>query len=231
MIIGGTVNWYRDHLSFELIDKFVENTEKQVAQSILDYEQNRRTVPVAFDAEEDEEYMDFVETHDGLDSGTWDLRTVFKEFFPNLQRGSAFLTVLGYFEHELDDLCVLFQSEKGFKISYRDLKADGIDRSTSYLDKVAGLNLQKEKSSEWNRMKGLQGVRNAVAHRDGRLNADDKNVREVLAKLGPMASVNGSDQIMLNEGFLKNVTEACKDYFRFIDRSIQAKELSQKKGI
>lgn len=223
MIIGGTVNWYRDHVNFELIDKFVENTEKQVAQSILEYEEKKRTIQVVYDAGEDGEYMDLVETHDGLESETWDLSTIFKEYLPTLHRGSAFLTVFGYFEHELDKLCLLFQSEKGFKISYRDLNRDGIDRSTSYLDKVAGLNLQKEKSPEWNRIKGLQGVRNAIAHRDGRLNADDKNVREVLAKLSPWASVDAQDQIILNEGFLANVTDACKSYFRFIDKSIQVK--------
>ncbi len=227
MIVGGTVNWYRDHVSFELIDKFVENTEKQVAQSILEYEEKKRTIQVVYDAGEDGEYMDLVETHDGLESGTWDLSTIFKEYLPTLHRGSAFLTVFGYFEHELDKLCLLFQSEKGFKISYRDLNRDGIDRSTSYLDKVAGLNLQKEKSPEWNRIKGLQGVRNAIAHRDGRLNTDDRNVREVLAKLSPWASVDARDQIILNEGFLANVTEACKSYFRFIDKSIQVKDSSQ----
>jgi hypothetical protein len=53
MIIGGTTNWYRDHLNFELIDKFVENTEKQVAQSILEYEEKKQTVQVVYDAGED----------------------------------------------------------------------------------------------------------------------------------------------------------------------------------
>ena len=219
MIIGGTANWYRDHLNFELIDKFVENTEKQVAQSILDYEEKKQIIKVVG---EDERYMDLVETHDGLEGGTWDLNVVFREYFPNLQRGSAFLTVLGYFEHELDKLCELFQAEKGFGISYRDLREDGIDRSTSYLNKVAGLNLHN-KIPEFTRLKNLKGARNAFAHRDAELNIGDKDTPQVLAKLSPLASVNAGRQIILNKGFLSYVTEACKSYAVVIDRLIQAK--------
>ena len=109
MIIGQSVlSWYQNEISLsaELIDSFVKGVEKQAAESIVKYEEEKETHVLEDVAGENEEkYVRAVETHRGLDNETWDLKTIFKEYFPSLQRRSAFLTVWGYFEHELDELC------------------------------------------------------------------------------------------------------------------------------
>jgi hypothetical protein len=46
---------------------------------------------------------------------------------------------------------------------------------TNYLEKVAGLNVQK-RSPEWNEIKKLQVVRNAAVHRDGRLKKEHHSI-------------------------------------------------------
>src|ERR1039457_2740122 len=119
------LNWYRYDVSFsvELITSFVQGIERQAAESILNYRNTKRS--------EDE--------HRGLDEGSWDLKEIFEEYFPSLQRRSALLTVWGFLEHELDKLCLLHQSERCFKLTFRNLGGQGIDRSTDYLEKVAGL--------------------------------------------------------------------------------------------
>jgi hypothetical protein len=226
MLLGGVRNWYRHDVSgsAELIDSFVNGVEKQVAESISRYEEGKKTELVEYDAGEDVKHSALIETHEGLESETWDLNAIFREYFPNLQRRSAFLTIYDYFENELDKLCLLYQSERGFRLSLRDLNEKGIDRSTSYLEKVAGLNLNKT-SPEWNQVKALQKVRNIIVHRDGRLNAgEDKDIRSIITKLSQFASLSDEDEITLKHGFLSHVTNACKRYFKLIDQSIQASE-------
>jgi hypothetical protein len=145
------LNWYQydASLSIDLIVSFVNGIEKQAVESIANYT-NARSIT----------------GHEGLDNQTWDLDNIFGEYFPSLQRRSAFLTVWSFLEHQLDQLCLFFQSEKGFALSFMDLSGKGIDRSTSYLEKVAGLKDLKT-SHEWDVLKTLQRIRNVIAHDDG----------------------------------------------------------------
>jgi len=233
MIIEKSVlSWYQNEISLsaELIDSFVKGVEKQAAESIVKYEEEKETHVLEDVAGEGEEkYARAVETHRGLDNETWDLETIFKEYFPSLQRRSAFLTVWGYFEHELDELCSLYKSEKGFGLDLSDLKRDGIDRSTSYLQKVAGLKVHKE-SQEWNCIKKIQKVRNIVAHRDGRLqDREGKPIKEVINYINDMQSLSGNGEIKLKEGFLAYVVDTFRAYFRLISESITANEESLNK--
>lgn len=132
------------------------------------------------------------------------------------------MTIFGYFEHQLDKLCLLYRSEKKYKIALTDLKDLGIDRSTSYLEKVAGIDTHKT-SPEWRRIKNIQKVRNVVAHRDARLlKSGDEAVREIVK--GEKALSLSGDEIVLEAGFLAQVTAAYKAYFALIDKSIQATE-------
>lgn len=106
------LNWHKYDVSFsiELIESFIEGVEVQVDDSIKRYDQQKETLLVEQVSEEN--YARVVEIHQGLDDESWDLKSIFYEYFPTLQRRSALLTVCGYFEHELDKLCMLYQSEK-----------------------------------------------------------------------------------------------------------------------
>src|SRR5436305_175799 len=102
MIIHITVsNWHQNELSIsaELIDSFVKSVENQAAESIVRCEREKKSHIEVLG--EDEMFVRVVETHEGLENETWDLETIFREYFPSLQRRSALLTVWGYFEHEL----------------------------------------------------------------------------------------------------------------------------------
>jgi hypothetical protein len=228
MIIGITVRtWHQNEvtLSAELIDSFVKGVERQAAESAIRYEAEKEShILEDVGSEGEENYVRAVEAHRGLDSETWDLAGIFTEYFPSLQRRSALLTVWGYFEHELDKLCALYEAEKGFRLDLSDLNGRGIDRSTAYLEKVVGLNVHKT-SQEWNRIKKIQKVRNIVAHQDGRL-ADRSGVPEqaVLSYIDEMESLGRNGEVTIKEGFLASVVDTFKSYFKLIGDSIAANE-------
>ena len=225
MILQITVrNWHQNELtlSAELIDSFVKGVEQQATESILRYEREKKThVEVAGG---DEMYARIVETHGGLESETWDLDEIFEEYFPGLQRRSALLTVWGYFEHELDKLCALYKAEKNFALDLSDLNGKGIDRATTYLEKVAGLDMHKG-SQEWQLLRKIQQLRNIVAHQDGKLQDRSGNpIKPVVAFINETDSLAGNGEVTINAGFLGIVVEAFKAYFALIAASIAAKE-------
>ena len=201
------LNWYQydASLSIDLMVSFVSAIEKQAVESISSYKNSRS-----------------VAEHRGLDYDSWDLDSIFGEYFPSLQRRSAFLTVWSFLEHQLDQLCLFYQSEKGFGLSFMDSSGKGIDRSTSYLEKVAGLEGLKA-SQEWNRIKMVQRIRNVIAHNDGRLrDHQGKSKNEIVADMKKLGFLHGEDEIIVAEGFLSEVVDMCDKYFRLIENSIYA---------
>jgi len=169
----------------------------------------------------EEEYARVVEVHQGLDDETWDLEGIFGEYFPSLQRRSALLTIWGYFEHELDKLCLLFQSEKSFKLSLSDLSGKGVDRSTTYLEKVAGIDACKT-SKEWNHIKKIQLIRNLIVHKDGKLKDHQGNpIKAAIDYIKQMDSLEGEAEVILKEGFLNHTVATFKEYFSLFGESIE----------
>jgi len=199
------LNWYQYEasLSIDLMVSFVSAVEKQATESIAAYKHSRS-----------------VDAHGGLDHDTWDLDSIFGEYFPSLQRRSAFLTVWSFLEHQLDQLCLFYQSERNFSLSFTDLSGKGIDRSTSYLEKVAQLQGLKA-SQEWNVLKTLQRIRNVIAHDDGKvrdhLGKREDVIRVDMKKIG---FLSGDDEIVVAEGFLSKVVDGCTHYFKLVDKTI-----------
>ena len=203
------LNWYQYEasLSIDLMVTFASAIERQATESIADYRKSRSAAG-----------------HGGLDDESWDLDGIFEEYFPSLQRRSAFLTVWSFLEHQLDQLCLFFQSEKDFALSFTDLGGKGIDRSTSYLEKVAGLKDLKA-SQEWDRLKTLQRIRNVIAHDDGKLRDHlGKPKNGILADMKKIGLLGGDEEIVVGEGFLTKVVDACDHYFMLIEKAIYASQ-------
>jgi hypothetical protein len=217
LVLGAVRNWYRQDVSIsaELMDVFVEGVEKQAVESILNYEKTK-------ESHVNEGQLVYV--NQGLDSDSWDLAALFEEYFPSLQRRSALLTVCSYFEHELDQLCLLYQSEKSFRLALSDLHGSGIDRAASYLEKVAGLNLHKA-SPVWSNIKNIQTIRNCIVHRGGRLLDREGNPEKKTASaIRQMNHLSGDGEIVVEAGFLSYVVGTYKKYFKLISESINAHE-------
>ena len=63
---------------------------------------------------------------------------------------------------------MLYKSEKSFELGFSDLYGDRIDRSTKYLEKVAGLNVHRD-SQQWHEIDKIREIRNKIAHQDAKL--------------------------------------------------------------
>jgi hypothetical protein len=127
-------------------------------------------------------------------------------------------------ERELDDLCSLYKSEKEFWLSLFDLSDKGIDRSTKYLEKVAGLEGLKA-SQEWAQLKAIQKIRNTLAHEDGQLlDRDGKPKNDVLKAMTNLGNLRGEHELIIEHGFLVAVVNVCEAYFKRINTAIEAHE-------
>ncbi|HEY5029289.1 MAG TPA: hypothetical protein VIK39_12835 [Candidatus Angelobacter sp.] len=203
------LNWYQYDASFsiDLMISFVDGIEKQAAYSIANYRTKQSE-----------------DGHQGLDDSSWDLENIFGEYFPSLQRRSAFLTVWSYLEHQLDQLCLFYQSERKLRLSFTDLSGKGIDRSTDYLEKVAGLHGLKA-SGEWNALKTLQRIRNVITHDDSRLRDHGGEPKKgIISDMKKVGFLTGDEEIAVAEGFLSQVVHTCNDYFKLIEKAIYAEQ-------
>jgi hypothetical protein len=220
------LNWHQHDVSFSsvLMESFVNGVEKQAEESITNYEKRKQIEVVENHPEEN--YARVV--HQGLDDETYHLPTVFLEYFPSLQRRSALLTVCSYFENELDKLCRLYQSEKGFAVTVGE-RDNGIHRSTTYLHKVAGLDVHRG-SEEWQEIKKIQEIRNAIIHRGGKVpdkdSARDGTDKAIVAFMNKTESLSRDDdgEIIVGKGFLSHVIHTYATYFKLIGDSINVRE-------
>ncbi|MBW2035450.1 MAG: hypothetical protein JRI94_18075 [Deltaproteobacteria bacterium] len=129
-------------------------------------------------------------------------------------------SLCGYFEHELDKLCILYRSEKSFKLAFTDLSGKGIDRSANYLEKVAGIDTHKT-SKEWNEIKKIQKIRNVIVHQDGRLYDYQENpIKAAIDYVNEMDSLEGEKEVIIRKGFLSHVVGIYKNYFMMLGDSI-----------
>jgi len=215
-------NWYKYNVQFsiELLKAFVENIENQVSISITEYENKKETIVIDKTPNEIGSHIIY-DVYNGLDSQTWQLDSVYKDYFPNLQRRSAFLSLYGFFEFELEKLCILFKETKALTIELDDLRDRGIDRSLSYLTKVVNLEIDMA-SNKWEKVKSIQKIRNLYVHNDGKLIDNKGNRKEKENKITTNNEfLKGDNEILISNGYLNYVLESFNDFFKLINDSIQ----------
>lgn len=189
--------WYEYDVrgSVELLEAFIASVERQIDENIENY--NNNSEEVIYEGNYPDEPPQFITYHEGLDDRTWDLKSVFLEYFPNLQRRSALITLYSFFECELNRLCDIYQATEKYTVSYRDLNGSGIVRARTYLCKVVGFDHQSS-NNEWNNVTKIQSLRNLLVHSDG-----------ALPKGGPMrdyvvgsAFLDGEKEVLIQKGYL-----------------------------
>jgi hypothetical protein len=217
------LNWYPSEVtgSVELLAVYVADIEGQVCKGITDYQ--LRAAKVFVEPRFDEEPGRVVTVHKDLDDDTWDLTTIFEEYFPSLQRRSALVTLFSFFEHELDALCKRIKSQDGCELSLADIAGKGIFRSTTYLTKVAGVT-DTRNSPEWHEVKNIQLVRNLIVHADGKLPPPpDARSASTAAYIEKSPHLRGTSEVELMAGYLDHVLRTCDAYFRVLHAGIEHK--------
>ncbi len=169
-LMGIHVRTWHSEIEFEMIllRTYIERVECQIAESIDDYHSKKKTSTIHVDP--DEGWADTVTEYSGVNDSTYDLDSIFEEYFPDLQRGSALMTLFSFFEHQLNDLCKRFSNEGKVAVKFEDFPPmdRGIVRSTKYLKDEVGLSKIRG-SLAWEEIKNIQSVRNTITHTGGGL--------------------------------------------------------------
>ncbi|MBB4081119.1 hypothetical protein GGR28_003766 [Lewinella aquimaris] len=215
-------NWYRYDLAYsiQLLEIFISNSEEQIKSSIQEYMNTKRQSKIdkldqAINIEDEVRHKELSNKH-------WELESLFNEYFPNLQRRSAFLSLYGFFEHELDKLCALFKKTYDYKVELMDIRDLGIERSIKYLTIVADLPVDKG-DDRWGKIKSIQKIRNLIVHNDGKLIDLCGNPRNTERKIvAEDELLSGEDQVFLHVGYLTYVLETFDELFKYIDGLIQS---------
>jgi uncharacterized protein YutE (UPF0331/DUF86 family) len=140
--------------------------------------------------------------------------------FPNTLRRSAFLSLMSFFENSLNKLCEVYEERLDIKLNFTDMNERGIDRAKLYLEKVIQLDFPN--SSDWEKIKKLQEIRNIIVHRYSEISNDDKKILSLKKfphlKLYPLTS---KSIIQLDGLFLENVIDIFKAFYKELLKSVK----------
>lgn len=220
--------WYDFYAKpeLQLLTSYIKAIESQIAAGIAHYEGNRKSELVVLS--EEEGIAEEIEHYAGLESMSWNLDDVFKGYFPNLQRKSAFITLYAFLEHEVEQLSYRLRLESKLTVEPGDLAGQGVFRSLSYMEKVIVLNI--DKSMAWNKVKGLNKLRNLIVHNDGKLAAlENERLSDikVLKQLRPHVEFL-DDGISIKPTFLPHTLKLFDELFQYLDEAIGIKYKSRR---
>lgn len=122
---------------------------------------------------------------------------------PRIFRSPFLVSLYAVYESAVTEIAKLMQEKRGIAISIKDLKGDFPDRANKYYNHVITFPLCTIKL-EWDRIKMLSDLRNAIAHANGRIEMLKPVTKKKITnwekqKIG-ISSINGF--IVIGEGFL-----------------------------
>lgn len=131
---------YTFNVTYRLMSAFISNTEEAVDLSISTYKATGPHIDRIEICPEEGIYQ-HIEHYHGLDEHVGDiiLDDVFENYFPNLQRRSAFLTLIATYEHELERFCDFYARKHQTPVKLNDLKGKGLERTHLFMKKLIGL--------------------------------------------------------------------------------------------
>jgi hypothetical protein len=143
--------------------------------------------------------------------------------FPNTLRRSTFISLWSYFENSLNVLCEVYEFHLSLNVNYNEMRGKGIDRSKLYLRKIIGLEFPA--SSNWDKIRKLQRIRNNIVHSYSELRNDDAQLLSDLAtfsyiKLYPLTL---KSIIEIEELFLESIIDVFESFYVELLESIKKK--------
>ena len=207
-----------------MLRSFCAEIEAGIEQNIETYKQTDKYVDTGIEPDpEDHTYAIFSgeEHYQGLSScDVFNLDDIFTSYFPNMHRRSAFLTIFGVFEHELEKYCRSYGKYNKTPIKLNDLKGSGFERANRYIKKMVGVG-----SAQAAQIKLIQVLRNACAHQDGRIYDNEGNKIEPIARLindfSDSLAEDDAGSIVIKPPFLESVLEIFHKYFADINQFIK----------
>lgn len=213
--------------TYNLMRSFITQTEETIQASIDKFKsEGPEEYEIEIDASEN--IYQYTEIYMGLDGHSVELGDIFTSYFPSLQRRSAFLTLFGTYEHEIEKLCFNYAKKHDTNVNLSDIKGSGLERSHLFIKKVIGLN----ESASFSTLRKVIKLRNACAHNDARYiqsNGQEMiQLRELMSVQNDCFSKDGQ-QVLFHHGALLFVLECFGAYIKEIEGILKdtRKELFQ----
>ena len=214
--------WFPLELPFatELLKAYIQDIENQVERGIADFREGNGTTVVGVSDEEDDAT---VAVHKGIHSGMWNLKSVFEDHFPSLQRRSALITLFSFMEAELDRLCDRIRAFENYAVSLNDITDKGIVRATTYLIKVVGLQNIRSGSC-WSEIKNIQVIRNLIVHSDARIPEAEGSARaKILTYVQSNNFLEATEVLSIKLGYLSHTLITFQAFFAEIHAQLKRK--------
>lgn len=223
------LDWFQDEASetLDIFKYFISNNEEFIERNIVDFNKQKEVHVL----EVDEEVVDIYETYNGFSDQLWSLTDVFTSFLPQTQRKSLLISLYSYLEYSLNQLCKLYDNNENnyvlhtLKIHKNDRRSV-IEKSVDYLKKEISLPIDKS-SQIWKHIEDFRRIRNIIVHNNGCLKDSSGNDHKDASKIRLIIKremyLNGVDNIFLLNGYLIEMIDRIKSFFRHINELIQSK--------
>ena len=194
----------------EHIDTFISKEKKKEEIKCNDMFQN-------ITSEEKEKYLNYSDIYSSLTESIdkWDI-------FIQIIRESIFIKAFSQFEYSLDMFCKENRNRTQTILMLKDISEKGIDRSTTYLKKVIGLDFpaKGEFNEVWKNINKYKSIRNKIVHNDGLLRPDDKETEELKIFFDKIKcfSLDKTNHIKIHRSFIYQVTGD----FKFILNNLES---------
>lgn len=166
---------YQAQIDFCIMQRHCDVTQKGLKADLDDLELTMDNDLAGLNEYEQDAYFGNINDH-------W-IETA--ETLPRLQWYAQLLIAFGYFEKLLNDVCANLQIERRISLSLKDLHGQGISRARNYLVKVALID-RPFAGQEWQKIKLIAELRNAVAHRDGYVDYEPNNEKSTYSHLSTL---------------------------------------------
>lgn len=125
--------------------------------------------------------------------------------------GSVVAALWAIYEAGVSQLAAYIATSKGIDLPLSALRGSFLDRAQKYFSHVLRFDLHPV-TTDWSRLKGLQVIRNVVAHGNGRLASINNDARK---KLVDIASQDPT--VRITDGYLVVSLAFAKTAFQFIE--------------
>lgn len=225
-VFDGVIHWYDYEMRFhlDLIQSYISETENLIIKGIEKYEDEKET---EIETGESDGYEFYYETqyYEGVDSSTYNLDEIFKEYFPNLKRQSVFIMICSAMEKNLSDYCRRIQYKNNDEFSVDDLIGRGrgkLNAIKTYLDRTILINNRNRRLDIcWVEFTMLYKIRNQIAHNFGELKKNEKVKKHISNR--NLIRLNELNEVILEKGFLDSVVELLRALTKEIQASAQKK--------
>ncbi|MFC6674080.1 hypothetical protein [Marinobacterium aestuariivivens] len=158
----------------QLMSSLVIQTETVIGEEINRFLQNGPET-IEIEIAKEEGIFQYIDYYCGLTDQDVMLNEAFTEYFPSLSRRSAFQTIYGVYEVELQALCQAYQSELGGK-KFDNFDGSGVVKVHNFIKKYFP-NL--EHNPEWKLVDKLRILRNNCVHNNGCVYKKNKEIKEI----------------------------------------------------